>query len=278
MTQPIHLSTSYTSFPPLCLAEGYVQEASDSDEEKVARVVASACDKGPSPSASSVDPSTPDYSPDEDTYLITTAQVPWRVTSPTSFYRDVPGSLEGWPSGTSLWPARGSSLATLPMITPSTVLHRRSLKLVAGDPDEVDHLLTPLKTRAKQDERSPVDGSQEWNPQDPYTWPIVHLPFHLTPNASVPSHIDEMLVHVHFKGLGATLLHDLLYKATEEMETEEEQTNIGRMAFDFWPFNFTQDGWWKGVSGMSPKDLNEWKVTRQRDQDCGLGCVECDGE
>jgi len=102
---------------------------------------------------------------------------------------------------------------------------------------------------------------------------MVHLPFHLTPNASVPSHIDEMLIHVHFKGLGATLLHDLLHKAKEEMETEEEKTNIGRMAFDFWPFNFTQDGWWKGVSGISPEDVDAWKVTRQRDQDCGLGCV-----
>jgi len=278
MTQPIHLSTSYTSFPPLCIAEGYVQGASDSDEEKVARVVASACDKGPSPSASSVDPSTPDYSPDEDTYLIITAQVPWRVTSPTSFYRDAPGSLAGWSSGTNLWPTHGSSLATLPVITPSTVLHRRSSTIVADDLDEIDHVLTPPETRAKQDERSPVDDPQEWDPQDPYTWPTVYLPFHLTPNASVPSHIDEMLVHVHFRGLGATLLHDLLYKATEEMETEEEQTNIGRMAFDFWPFNSTQDGWWKGVSGMSPEDINAWKVTRQRDQDCGLVCVEYDSE
>jgi len=159
------------------------------------------------------------------------------------------------------------------VITPSTVLHRRSPTIVADDPDEIDYELTPLKTRAKEVERSPVDDSQEWDPQDPYTWPMVHLPFHLTPNASVPSHIDEMLIHVHFKGLGATLLHDLLHKAKEEMETEEEKTNIGRMAFDFWPFNFTQDGWWKGVSGISPEDVDAWKVTRQRDQDCGLGCV-----
>ncbi|KAI4699830.1 hypothetical protein J4E89_011128 [Alternaria sp. Ai002NY15] len=278
MTQPIHLSTSYTSFPPPGIAEGYVQGVSDSDEEKVARVVASACDKAPSPSASSVDPSTPDYSPDEDTYLITTVQVPWRVTSPTSFYRDAPGSLAGWPSGTNLWPARGSSLATLPVITPSTVLHHRSPTIVAGDPDEVDHVLTPPETRTEQDERSPVDDKQEWDSQDPYTWPMVYLPFHLMPNASVPSHIDEMLVHVHFKGFGAKLLHDLLCKAKEEMETEEEKTNIRRMAFDFWPFNFTQDGWWKGVSGISPEDVGAWKVTRQRDQDCGLRCVVYDGE
>ena len=273
MTQPLDISTSYTSFPALHTAEDHVQEAPASDEERVARVVSSACDKGLSPRASSVDPSTPDYSPDEDTYLITTAQVPWRVTSPCSFYRDVPGSLEGWPSGTNLWPPRGSSLATPPLVTPSTVLHRRSLTSVAGDPEEPDNLLTPLNTRAKQDERSPVDDSQEWVPQDPYTWPMVYLPFHLTPNASSPSHIDEMLVHVHFKGLGATLLHDLLYKAKEEMETEEEKTNIGLMAFDSWPFNFTQDGWWKGVSGISPEDVDAWKVTRQRDPDCGLRCV-----
>jgi len=99
MTQP---ATTYTSFPPLCIAEGCIQGASDSEEERVARVVSSACDKGLSPRASLVDPSTPDYSPDEDTYLITTAQVPWRVTSPTSFYHDAPGLLEGWPSGTNL--------------------------------------------------------------------------------------------------------------------------------------------------------------------------------
>ncbi|KAI4695835.1 uncharacterized protein J4E88_000005 [Alternaria novae-zelandiae] len=278
MTQPIHSSTSYTSFPPLCIAEGYVQGASGSDEERVARVVPSACDKGLSPSVGSVDPSTPDYSPDERTYLITTAQVPWRVTSPTSFYRDAPGSLEGWPSGTNLWPARGSSLATPVIETPSTVVRRRSPRFAADDQDEVEHLLTPLETRTKQDERSPVDGPQEWDCQDPYTWPIVYLPFHLTPNASVPSHIDEMLIHVHFKGLGARLLHNLLYKAKEEMETEEEKTNIGRMAFDFWPFNFTQDGWWKGVSGISPEDVYAWKVTRQRDQGRGFGCVEYDSE
>ena len=278
MTQPLSIPTSYTSFPPLRIAEGYVQGVSDSDEERVARIVSSACDKGLSPSASTENPSTPDYSPNEDTYLITTAQVPWRVTSPTSFYHDVPGSLEGWPSGTNLWPARSSSLATPPVVTPSTVLHRRSPTIVADDPDEIDHLLPTLMTRAKQDGRSPVDNSQEWDPQDPYTWPMVYLPFHLTPNASVPSHIDEMLVHVHFKGLGATLLHNLLYKAKEEMETEEEKTNIGHMAFDSWPFNFTQDGWWKGVSGMSPEDVDAWKVTRQRDQYCGLGCVGYDGE
>ena len=278
MTQPIHLSTSYTSFPPLRIAEAHVQETSASDEKSVARVVSSACDKGLSPRAISVGPSTPDYSSDEDTYLITTAQVPWRVTSPTSFHRDVPGSLEDWPSGTNLWPVRGPSLPTLPVITPSTVLHRRSPTIAAGAPAEIDHLLTPLVTRTKQDECSPVENPQEWDPQDPYTWPMVYLPFHLTPNASVPSHIDEMLVHVHFKGLGAKLLHELLYKAKDEMETEDEKRNIGRMAFDFWPFNFTQDGWWKGVSGISPEDIDAWKVTRQRDQDCGLGCVEHDDE
>ena len=157
------------------------------------------------------------------------------------------------------------------------MLRRRSPTIVVEDTDEIDHLLTPLETRVKQNERSPVDDPQEWDSQDPYTWPVVYLPFHLTPNASVPSHIDEMLVQVHFKGLGATSLHDLLYKAKEEMETEEEKTNIGRMAFDFWPFNFTQDGWWKSVSGISPEDVDAWKVTRQRDQDCGLGCVEYDG-
>jgi len=109
MTQPLAISTSYTSFLALRIADDHEQEAPASGERSVARVVSIPCDdKGLSPRAISVDPSTPDYSPDGDTYLVITGEVPWRVTSHASFYRDVPGSLQDWPSGTDLWPARGS--------------------------------------------------------------------------------------------------------------------------------------------------------------------------
>lgn len=95
MTQPLDLSTSCTSFASLRMSEDYLQGASDSDERSVMRVASSACDKGLSPRASPLNLLILDYSLNENIYLVTTAQVPWRVASPTSFYRDVPGSLEG---------------------------------------------------------------------------------------------------------------------------------------------------------------------------------------
>tara|TARA_R110002003_G_scaffold125_11_gene11456 strand:+ start:705 stop:1229 length:525 start_codon:yes stop_codon:yes gene_type:complete len=101
-----------------------------------------------------------------------------------------------------------------------------------------------------------VDG--KYDPNTPATWPILYLPFHITPDCSIPTHIDEMLVHVHYKGAGATVLHQMIFEAIDCAVTEDEKQGIELAAFAYWPFNVTTDGYWKGTTGMTSEEVDLW--------------------
>lgn len=51
-----------------------------------------------------------------------------------------------------------------------------------------------------------------WNPDQPTTWPILHLPFHDGSDTCRPTHIDDLTHHVHYKGAGAAALRMLLFE------------------------------------------------------------------
>jgi hypothetical protein len=74
----------------------------------------------------------------------------------------------------------------------------------------------------------------------------------------VPTHIDEMVCHVHYKGAGALALHDLLGKEIMEAETEEDRRHIEEAAYLSWPFNCTRE-WWKVTSGITSIEVLQWK-------------------
>jgi hypothetical protein len=101
-----------------------------------------------------------------------------------------------------------------------------------------------------------VDG--EYDPNTPATWPILSLPFHITPDCSIPTHIDEMLVHAHYKGAGATVLHQMIFEAIYCGETEDAKQGIELAAFAYWPFNVTTDGYWKATTGMTSEEVDLW--------------------
>ncbi|KAH7067704.1 hypothetical protein BKA63DRAFT_570981 [Paraphoma chrysanthemicola] len=105
-----------------------------------------------------------------------------------------------------------------------------------------------------------VDSEYEQN--IPSTWPVLFLHFHTTPGCAVPTHIDKMLVFVHYKGPGAAVLHQLLCKAIDRADVEEEKQGIELAAFAFWPFNVTADGYWKDLSGMTNEEVNMWTQMR----------------
>jgi hypothetical protein len=97
-----------------------------------------------------------------------------------------------------------------------------------------------------------------YNRNEPETWPILYLPYHITPGASVPTHIGEMLCHVHYKGAGAMALHSLLTREMEMVQTEDEKEAIEFSAYMTWPYNCTRDGW-RVYSGMRDFEVLEWK-------------------
>lgn len=75
----------------------------------------------------------------------------------------------------------------------------------------------------------------------------------------MPTHVDEMLVHVHYKGAGAKVLHQLIFEAMDCAETEEEKLGTELAAFVYWPFNVTADGYWKGTTAMTRDEMDLWK-------------------
>lgn len=94
----------------------------------------------------------------------------------------------------------------------------------------------------KQVVLSPANVRYDWEPQGPHTWLIVHRPYPLSPNDSVLSRIDAMLAHVPCRILGAYSLRELWCITMTGVETAEKNTNMKRMAFDWWPLSFNQTG------------------------------------
>ncbi|KAF1943717.1 hypothetical protein EJ02DRAFT_464654 [Clathrospora elynae] len=144
-------------------------------------------------------------------------------------------------------------------LSPPSALHCCTSIFQINHPDAVNFLLTPPDTPEKPEDSSPVKTKRPWNTNDPTSWPEVHLPFHVTPDCSAPTHVDEMLVNVHYKGAGALLLRDLLFKAKNAMEMDRETNQVGRLVFICWPFNVTRDGWWKNVSEMADDEVEVWR-------------------
>lgn len=97
-----------------------------------------------------------------------------------------------------------------------------------------------------------------YNIYHPSTWPVVYLPYHTTPGFSMPTHISEMLCHVHYKGAGALALHDLLVAEMQAVQTEEEKVMIEFSAYLSWPHNCTSDGW-RVYSGMTEEEEHVWR-------------------
>lgn len=84
----------------------------------------------------------------------------------------------------------------------------------------------------------------------------------------MPTSLEEMLVHVHYKGAGAQKLSQLLFKAIDTMETEEEKAELEKMAFMNWPCNVGYEEsigyFWKEVSGMTKGEITRWREWRLR--------------
>ena len=168
------------------------------------------------------------------------------------------------PSGFSPLPSSPRSStgrSTLFTMSPPGAPYRSNSVFPVNHPAALGYLLAP-PTTPTVDRACPTQNNQSWDVNNPPTWPILHLPFHMTPGCSRPVHIDELLVHVHYKGIGARLLRELLFRAIEEMKTEEEKVAVERMAFLCWPFNVTANGYWKPGSGMTPEDIEAWKATK----------------
>jgi hypothetical protein len=103
-----------------------------------------------------------------------------------------------------------------------------------------------------------IFSSPPYSMNEPSTWPILHLPYHSSDGYSTPTHISEMACHVHYKGAGAIMLHNLLTKEMEAAQTREEKGAIELSAYLSWPFNCTRDGW-RVYSGMSDEEVGIWK-------------------
>jgi len=124
-----------------------------------------------------------------------------------------------------------------------------------------------------------------YNVYQPSTWPIVYLPYHTAPGFGTPTHISEMLCHVHYKGAGALALHDLLVAEMQAVHTEEEKVMIEFSAYLSWPHNCTSDGW-RVYTGMTEEEEGAWREDMGRyytdvelgvDED-GWGQMEAVGE
>jgi hypothetical protein len=113
------------------------------------------------------------------------------------------------------------------------------------------------------DDDSLVFTSQAYDQGEPMTWPILYLPYHITTRSSNPQHVDEILRFVHYKGIAAMALRNLLADAIEAADKEEDKVEMEVMAYLFWPFNVTSDGYWKEVSGMTQEEMDAWKEARR---------------
>jgi hypothetical protein len=105
-----------------------------------------------------------------------------------------------------------------------------------------------------------------YNIHEPSTWPTLFLPYHNTPGASAPTHISEMMCHVHYKGVGARVLYFLINNEMNGAQTEEEKIMIELSAYMSWPFNCSRDGW-RVYSGMTDYEERKWKEAVQEWQD-----------
>jgi hypothetical protein len=103
-----------------------------------------------------------------------------------------------------------------------------------------------------------IFNSPPYSMNEPSTWPTLHLPYHTWDGYSTPTQISEMACHVHYKGAGAIMLHNLLTKEMEAAQTREEKGAIELSAYLSWPFNCTRDGW-RVYSGMSDEEVGIWK-------------------
>ena len=150
-------------------------------------------------------------------------------------------------------------------MSPPGTFHSKHSVIPVSNQDAVAYLLTPRDTPDKLDEISPVLNKTPWHVDDLRTWPILYLPFHKIPGSSAPTHIDELLTYVHYKGAGAKVLRELLAKAMEELDEEDkregrttEPSERGNIIFLCWPFNVNEDGEWKKSSGMSEEEVGVW--------------------
>ncbi|KAL5113562.1 hypothetical protein ACEQ8H_008571 [Pleosporales sp. CAS-2024a] len=141
------------------------------------------------------------------------------------------------------------------------------------DPFEADTVLRPQRGQAlyqslpsrstspspsNSETSTSIFGDTTYDWTEPSTWPILHLPYNMTPGASVPTGIEEMMCHVHYKGAGALALHELLLQEMFEAESEQEKRQIEEAAYLSWPFNCTREGW-KVCSGMTSLEILQWK-------------------
>ncbi|KAF1831890.1 hypothetical protein BDW02DRAFT_27150 [Decorospora gaudefroyi] len=158
----------------------------------------------------------------------------------------------------SSWSKCDSDHTTLFSMSPFVAPHSEASVHSVNHAEAMKDLLTPPDTPPKHDKHSPF-LSTPYAPNEPTTWPTVRLPFHMSRGCSTPTHVDEMLIYVHYKDAGARMLRYLLVEAIDEMDTEEEKSGIERMAFLCWPFNVTKDGRWKPVSGLTEGEMKVWK-------------------
>jgi hypothetical protein len=161
-----------------------------------------------------------------------TEQPAWRTEQPA------------WPADQHAWPAE----------QPAELPWRNDSVVATDHPSIVDQLPTPPKI-GDMDDTFSDHVSHERAPMEPSTWLTVSLPFHMAPDGSAPTHMDELLIHVHFKGAGAAALRQFLMDALQEVDTERDKQGLELLAYLPWPFNVTVDGLWKEVSGMSEEDI-----------------------
>jgi hypothetical protein len=130
---------------------------------------------------------------------------------------------------------------------------------------------SPTNTHSplEDDHGNSVFVDEKSDPDEPRTWPTLYLPLHTTPGSSRPQHINDILRHVHYKGAGAKKLRDMLYEALQAADLEEDKLAIEFKAYLHWPFNITLDGYWKGKSGMTEKDIDMWKEAKKEMPDEG---------
>ena len=136
---------------------------------------------------------------------------------------------------------------------------RSDSAVAVNDPDMVEQLLTPPKPHKDTEDDFFNPATRKWDADEPSTWPILCLPFHMTPSKCAPTHIDEVLMHVHYKGAGARALRQFLFDALEQAEAERDKQAIELLAYLCWPCNVTADGHWKDWSGMSEEEVEVWK-------------------
>jgi hypothetical protein len=175
-------------------------------------------------------------------------------------------SLSAWPTERHSWhyspPAWPTEQPAWPTEQPAELSWRNDSVVATEHLSIVDQLPTPPKT-GDMDDTFSDHVSHKWAPMEPSTWPTVFLPFHMAPDGSAPTRMDELLIHVHFKGAGAAALRQFLMDALQEVDTERDKQGLELLAYLHWPFNVTVDGLWKEVSGMSGEDIEAWKKVKE---------------